>query len=156
MDPTLRLISVVRSESTAERLRTSGVQVVVGLDGATRAVRERVGLVDVAVDFSGATAAPRAGARMLAPGGRLVLGSVDDHPLDLGLTMSAVMTRELEILGIYSSTIEDLRSATELVRCGAIDLSASASLLFGLDDVPAALGAVKERPNGLVRAVVRP
>ena len=107
MDPTLRLAAVVRSEATAQRLREMGVTAIVGLDGATRAAREALGTVDVAVDFSGATAAPRAGARMLRAGGRLVIGSVDDHILELGITTSAAMTRELEIVGTYSSTIDD-------------------------------------------------
>ena len=156
MDPTLRLAAVVRSEATAQRLREMGVTAIVGLDGATRAAREALGTVDVAVDFSGATAAPRAGARMLRAGGRLVIGSVDDHILELGITTSAAMTRELEIVGTYSSTIDDLRAVTLLVQSGAIDLSASASMQFSLDDVPAALQAVRDRPNGLVRAVVRP
>lgn len=156
MDPTLRLAAVVRSEPTAQRLRKMGVTAIVGLDGATRAAREALGTVDVAVEFSGATAAPRAGARMLRAGGRLVIGSVDDHALDLGITTSAAMTRELEIVGTYSSTIDDMRAATRLVQSGAIDLSASASLQFSLDDVPAAFQAVRDRPRGLVRAVVRP
>ena len=156
MDPTLRLAAVVRSEPTAERLRAMGVTAIVGLDGASRAAREALGTVDVAVDFSGATTAPRAGARMLRPGGRLVIGSVDDHALDLGITTSAAMTRELEIVGTYSSTIDDMRAAARLVQSGAIDLSASASLQFSLNDVPAAFQAVRDRPRGLVRAVVRP
>jgi 2-desacetyl-2-hydroxyethyl bacteriochlorophyllide A dehydrogenase len=156
MDPTLRLAAVVRSEATATRLRESGVIAIIGFEGASRAAREALGTVDVAIDFSGASMAPRVGARMLGSGGRLVLGSVDDSPLDLGMTITTAMTRELEILGTYSSTIDDLRASAELVRSGAIDLSMSASLQFGLDDVPAALRAVSDRPNGLVRAVIRP
>lgn len=156
MDPTLRLAAVVRSAPTAQRIREMGITAIVGLEGATRAAREALGTVDVAIDFSGATAAPRVGARMLRPGGRLVIGSVDDHPLELGISTSAAMTRELEIVGTYSSTIADMRAATRLVQSGAIDLSASASLQFSLDDVPAAFQAVRDRPRGLVRAVVRP
>ena len=156
MDPTLRLAAIVRSEATAERLRASGIIAIVGLEGGTRAAREALGSVDVAIDFSGNASAPRVGARMLGSGGRLVLGSVDDSPLDLGITITTAMTRELQILGTYSSTISDLRASADLVRSGAIDLSESASLQFGLDEVPAALRAVSERPNGLVRAVIRP
>jgi propanol-preferring alcohol dehydrogenase len=156
MDSTLRLAAVVKSEATAQRVRDMGVTAIVGLQGATRAAREALGTVDVAVEFSGATEAPRAGARMLRPGGRLVIGSVDDNPLDLGITTSAAMTRELEIVGTYSSTLDDMRAATRLVQSGSIDLSGSASLQFPLEDVPAAFQALRKRPHGLVRVVVRP
>lgn len=155
-DPSLRLAAVVRSEATAERVALMGVTPIVGLDGAARRLRDAVGPADVVVDFSGATEAPRVGVRMLAPGGRLVLGSVNDEPVDLGVTITVLMMRELQVVGTYASTISDLRAATAMVRSGGIDLSASASLRFTLENVDAALRAVKERPNGLVRAVLLP
>jgi propanol-preferring alcohol dehydrogenase len=156
LDPTLQLVTVVRSEATAARAAEMGVAAIVGLDDSPRALRARFGPADVVVDFSGATRAPRIGLRMLRPGGRLVLGSVNDEQLELGTSITALMMREVQVCGTYTSTIADLRAATDLVRSGGIDLRASASLRFPLADVDAALRTVKERPNGLVRVVVLP
>ena len=81
-----------------------------GLDGSARAVRSLVGEVDAVVDFSGADEAPAAGLRMLARGGRLVLGSVVDTPLQLGMATTTIVMRELSVVGAYSASLGDLRA----------------------------------------------
>lgn len=156
VDPTVRLVAVVRSETTAERVRGLGVDVVVGLDGAARAVRAAVGEADAIVDFSGAPGAAAAGLRMLRRGGRLVLGSVVDEPVDLGTTTTAVVMREIEVVGSYSSTIADLRAVASLAVDGALDLAGSASMRMPLDDAAEAIATVDARPPGLVRLVLEP
>jgi 2-desacetyl-2-hydroxyethyl bacteriochlorophyllide A dehydrogenase len=157
VDPDITTAAVVRSEASARRLEELGLGVVItGLDGAARKLRAAIPLADAVIDFSGAPTAPGEGLRALRRGGTLVLGSVVDENLDLRTTTTALVTREVRIVGSYASSIDDLRTVTELARSGALDLSGSASLLLDLDDAPRAFELLEERPPGLVRAVLRP
>ena len=156
LDPGMRLVAVVRSEATGERVRALGVDVVVGLDGAAKTVRALAGEVDVAIDFSGASAAPAVGIRMLRRGGRLVLGSVVDEPVELGTTTTSLVMRELGVVGSYNATLEDLRAVARLATDGRLDLSGSVSTVMPLDAAAEALAMVERRPPGLVRLVLEP
>lgn len=156
VDPTATLLAVVRSESTAERVRALGVECVVGLDGAARTVRDRLGEVDAVVDFSGATASPGTGIRMLRRGGRLVLGSIVDEPVQLGVNTTTVVMREIQIVGSYASTIHDLREVARLTAEGKLDLQQSASLRMPLERAAEAIHTVRDRPAGHVRLVLQP
>jgi 2-desacetyl-2-hydroxyethyl bacteriochlorophyllide A dehydrogenase len=156
LDPGMRLVAVVRSEGTGERVRALGVDVVVGLDGAAKTVRALAGEVDVALDFSGAPAAPAVGIRMLRRGGRLVLGSVVDEPVELATTTTSLVMRELAVVGAYNATLEDLRAVARLATDGRLDLSGSVSKVMPLDEAAEALAMVERRPPGLVRLVLEP
>lgn len=157
VDVTARLAAVVRSEASARRLEQLGLGAVVqGLEGSARRLRDLVGSADAVLDFSGAVAAPSEGVRALRRGGVLVLGSVVDEPLDLRTTTTAVVTREIRVVGSYSSTLADLQAVTDLTRSGALDLSGSASVELPLDDAAGAFAMLQERPPGLVRMVLRP
>ena len=142
----MRLVAVVRSEASGERVRALGVDVVVGLDGAAKTVRALAGEVDVALDFSGAPAAPAVGIRMLRAWGRLVLGSVVDEPVELGTTTTSLVMRELGVVGAYNATLEDLRAVARLATDGRLDLSGSVSTVMPLDDAAEALAMVERRP----------
>lgn len=156
-DPLLTTASVVRSEASAQRLERLELGVVIrGLAGSARQLRSSVGLADAVIDFSGSPQAPSEGIRALQRGGTLVLGSVVDEPLDLRTTTTGVVTREVRVVGSYSSTIDDLRAVTELARSSVLDLSASASMQLPLDEAPEAFRLLEDRPPGLVRAVLRP
>lgn len=74
--------------------------------------------MDAVIEFSGAEAAPGEGVRMLRMGGKMVLSAVRDEKIVLGTTYTGLMTREVEIVGSYSSTLSDLRAVTDLVRGG--------------------------------------
>ena len=150
LDPGMHLVAVVRSDATAERVRALGVDVVVGLDGAAKAVRALAGEVDVVLDFSGAAAAPAVGIRMLRRGGRLVLGSVVDEPVELGTTTTSLVMRELSVVGAYNATLEDLRAVARLATDGRLDLSGSVSTVMPLEEAVAALAhgrATSTRPG---------
>jgi len=150
LDPSARLTAVVRSEATARRLEALaiGVQVVIG--------EGRIGAQDAVVEFgAGAQAIPQ-GLRMLARGGRLVIGSMSEEPLELATTLTAVATRELHVIGSYASTIADLRAAVDLVAGGRLDLSRSVSHRVPLDRAAEALALIERRPPGFARAVVIP
>lgn len=154
--PHLRVASVVRSEASAERLRAERVPVEVGLPGAAERLRARFGRFDAVIDFSGAREAAAEGIRMLDAGGRLVLGSIVDQPIELGTTVTGVVTRSLRILGCYVSTLEDLRQVTALVRAGRVQLGPAVSHRIPLADAPRAFALLEERPPGLRRMVLEP
>jgi propanol-preferring alcohol dehydrogenase len=156
LDPAVTLAAVVRSEATAERVRQLGAEVVVGLDGSAKAVRAAIGPVDAVIDFSGAEAAPAVGLRMLGPGGRLVLGSIADAPLQLGMATTTVVMRELSVVGAYNATLGDLEAVAALAIDGRLDLAGSVSLVLPLDEAAAALDLLDHRPPGLVRLVLQP
>ena len=154
LDPSLRVIVVARSEATALRAESFGAEVVRGgLKGAARRVRDLAGACEVAIDFTGDPAAPREARRMLARGGRLILGSVVDEDLNLGPS-NAFVTRGLEVRAAFASRIADLEAVIEMTRSGALDLSASVTRTMPLSEAPRALEVVAERPAGLVRLVV--
>lgn len=154
LDPTARLTAVVRSEATARRLESLGlgVAVVVGGDDCARRVS---GPQDAVVEF-GAAAAVDQGLRMLGRGGRFVIGSMGEQPLELGTTLTAIATRELRVVGTYASTIADLRAAVDLVTAGRLDVSRSVSHRVPLGRAGEALELLERRPPGFARAVVIP
>lgn len=154
IDPDTQLVAIVNSGGTAARIRDLGFPVLQGLDGAGRAVRAEFGSMDAVIDFSGAEGAPREAIRMLRMGGRLVLGAVRDERIELGTTYTGLMTREIEIVGSYSSTIQDLQAVTDLVRTGELSLAGLMSHCFPLKDAERAFDVLEQRPPGMVRVVV--
>jgi 2-desacetyl-2-hydroxyethyl bacteriochlorophyllide A dehydrogenase len=153
LDPDVRLATVVRSEASAERLRALGVEAHRGLVGAARTLRHSMGRMDAVIDFSGQPGAPAEGVGMLRRGGRLVLGSVVDTELTLGPS-SAFMAHELQVVGAYVSSIDDLAAVIELAQQGRLDASGWVSHRMALEDFPEALEVAENRPPGTVRVVV--
>ena len=153
LHPDATLAAVVGRPSSAQRLGGLGLRVEVGLAGAARRLVAELGEFDAVIEFSGQVAAPAEATRMLRRGGRLVLGSVLDGPLALG-PAARVQTRELEIVGVFSSGIEDLRAVTEMCRSGRLDLRDAVSHRRPLPEAVEALEAVAAGVPGLVRMVV--
>ena len=156
LHPHLHVAAVVRSEASVRRLQRLGVHAISGLDGAGARLREEVGRFDAVIDFSGVARAPAEAVRMLGSGGRLVLGSVVDEPLDLGTTVTAITTRELQVIGCYVSTLADLRAVAGMALRGRLELDAKVSFRVPLDDAPRAFALLDERPPGMVRVVLEP
>ncbi len=153
LDPDLHLAAVVRSEASAERVHALGVEVHQGLDGAARALRHSAGRMDAVIDFSGQADAPAVGVALLRRGGRLVLGSVVDSMLTLEVS-SAFMAHELQIVGAYASSLDDLAAVIDLARDGHLDAGAWVSHRLPLADFDHALEIADTRPPGTVRVVV--
>ncbi len=153
LDPDVRLAAVVRSAASAERVRALGIPVVDGLEGAVKQLRSEVGRFDAVVDFSGAAEAPAQAVRLLERGGRLLIGSVVDEPLDLGPS-SMLVTREISVQGVYASRLSDLAAVIDLVRQGRLDLAGTVTHRLPLDRAVEAIELVDQRPPGMVRVVV--
>lgn len=151
---TVRLVAVVRSEATAERVAALGVPVILGLHGSAKRMLREMGRADAVVDFSGAPEAPAEAVRMLRPGGRLVLGSVAWGDLRLGW-IPPFVSREITVTGTYSSTLEDLRRVVALARDGTLPLDGSVSHTIPLAQARQAFEMLEHPPPGMVRVVVR-
>ena len=156
LDPSSQAIAVVHSDSTARRIAGLGFPIVQGLEGAGRAVRKLVGDMDTVIDFSGVAAAPSEAIRMLRRGGRLVLGAILDEKVAFATTYTGLVTREIEIVGSYASTLSDLRAVAELATSGRLPLDGLVSHVIDLDNAPDALDILEQRPPGMVRVVVKP
>jgi threonine dehydrogenase-like Zn-dependent dehydrogenase len=157
-DSEVRLTAVVRSRATAERLRALklDVELVEGLEGCGRRIFESRGPQDAVIEYGAGPAAAAEGPPMLARGGRLVLGSISPAPLELGTTLTALVTRELHVLGSYTSTLADLAAVARLASSGCLDLSASVSHVVPLEEGARAFELLEARPPGLARVVVTP
>jgi len=143
----------VRSDASAARLEALGVDVHVGLEGAGRELRRRLGAMDAVIDFSDQAGAAPEGVALLRRGGRLVLGSIVDAPLVLG-TSSHFMARELQVVGVYVSGIEDLAAVIGLARDGRLDADSWVSHRLPLEEFERAVEIAANRPPGTVRVVV--
>ena len=155
LDPDARLAAVVRSRAAASRVDAVGAEAVHGLMDAGRRVRRSLGPVDAVVDFSAARTAPREGVRMLRRGGRLVLGGVRDQPLSLGTTMTGIVSRELTVVGVFASSMDDLRAVASLAR--RLNLGASVSRSFPLTAAVDAIRLAAHHPSGsIVRVMIEP
>ncbi len=156
LDPSSQPVAVVHSDHTARRIADLGFPVVQGLQGAGRAVRKLAGEMDAVVDFSGVATAPGEAVHMLCRGGRLVLGAILDEKVALATTYTGLVTREIEIVGSYASTLTDLKAVAELASSGKLPLEGLVSHVIDLDDAPDALDILEQRPPGMVRVVVEP
>jgi D-arabinose 1-dehydrogenase-like Zn-dependent alcohol dehydrogenase len=155
LDPDARLAAVVRSKAAGARVEALGAEAIHGLAHAGRQVRASVGPVDAVVDFSAARTAPREGVKMLRRGGRLVLGGVRDEPLSLGTTMTGIVSRELTVVGVFASSMDDLRAVASLA--GRLDLGASVSRRFPLAAAVDAIRLAAHHPSGsIVRVMIEP
>jgi D-arabinose 1-dehydrogenase-like Zn-dependent alcohol dehydrogenase len=155
LHPEVAVHAVVRSRASAARLEAMGVPVSLGLEGAAERLR-REGRFETVVDFSGTTTGPAEAVRMLQVGGKLVVGSVVDEPIQLGTTVTGVVTREIQVVGCYISSLADLEEVAALAASGRLDVASSVSRVLPLDRVPEAFRLLEERPAGLVRAVLEP
>jgi propanol-preferring alcohol dehydrogenase len=153
LDPDLRLAAVVRSEASAARLEAFGIEIHRGLEGAARALRRSFGRVDAVIDFSGQAGAPNEALGLLHRGGRFVLGSVVDAELALGVS-SAFMAHEMQVIGAYASSLNDLATVIKLTRDGRLDASAWVTHRRPLEQFEDALRLADIRPPGTVRVVV--
>ena len=151
--PQSRLVAVVSTLGSRNRLQALGYDVILGLDGAARRLHDQLGPVDAVVDFSGAAEAPKEALRMLASGGRLIFGSVLDGDLELGRATS-LQARELTVTGAYSSTMADLRDVAAMVASGCLDLSGTVTHTERLTEIQEAFQLLERRPAGLVRMVI--
>lgn len=117
-----RVIAVTSGEAKAEALHAAGAHEVIvsrGLDFASE-VRKRTGGegVNVAIEIVGSVTFDQT-LKSLAPGGRLVVvGNLETGTVNLNPGL--VIVKELEILGAYATTREELDEALRLTASGTV------------------------------------
>jgi D-arabinose 1-dehydrogenase-like Zn-dependent alcohol dehydrogenase len=158
LDPDAQLTAVVRSQASADRIARMGmgIHVVLGLQDSGRRILAEKGPQDAVIEFGPGALIAGEAFPMLGRGGRLIFGSINDDALALPTTVTALVTRELEIMGTYASTIDDLRAVVQLARGGRLELEASVSHRFALDQAAKAFELLRDHEPGMARIVVLP
>ncbi len=114
------VIAVTSSASKVAALRDAGADHVIvspKLDFAGD-VRKLVGSVDVAIEIVGSATFAQT-LKAMGPGGRVVVvGNLESGTIDLNPGL--VIVKELEILGAYATTQDELETALRLTHDGAL------------------------------------
>lgn len=120
-----------------------------------RRVRELTeGGVEKAIEFVGRNETIDQSVKMLAPGGRAVVVGLTPEALET-LPSALLVSNELEVVGSFGSTMQDVDELVDLLDAGRLDLSRSVTHTYDLDGFPDALRQLAERRDHPVRIVVR-
>jgi D-arabinose 1-dehydrogenase-like Zn-dependent alcohol dehydrogenase len=111
--------------------------------------------VNVAFDFAGVVAARTQALPLLAEGGRLVIIGIAGEPISIPNDMAFVYKRN-QILGHYGSEPHHTQELVALVKDGKLDLSASISAIFSLEDAELALQQLESKTNNPIRIILKP
>src|SRR5512140_2435303 len=125
-----RVIAVTSGEAKAEALHNAGADEVIisrGLDFASEVRKRTAGEgVNVAIEIVGSVTFDQT-LKSMAPGGRLVVvGNLETGMV--GLNPGLVIVKELEILGAYATTREELDEALRLTASGTVRAFVSESV----------------------------
>lgn len=139
-----------------ERARDWGAHEVVDASdgGGAGQVKELTdGGVDRAFEFVGLQATAHDAVKSLRPGGRATLVGLSRERLST-LPLGLFVAQELEVIGSFGSTLQDVNELIDLVEDGRLDLSRSVSHTLTLDEFPDALEMLETRQGNPIRIVV--
>lgn len=130
-------------------------EVVDASDGRpARRVRELTdGGVDKAFEFVGANATVDQALKSVKPGGRAVVAGLTPAPMQL-MPEALFVAQELELVGSFGSTPQDLNELIDLVDAGRLDLTRSVTHRLSIDEFPDALRQLESRDDHPIRMVV--
>lgn len=111
--------------------------------------------LDVAFDFAGVAPVRAQAMGALAPTGRLVIVGLAGKPIDIP-SDTAFAYKQLTLRGHYGSDGDDVRTLADLTCTGRLDLSASISGTFPLDQAPEVLDRLAHKVGNPIRFVLRP
>lgn len=111
------------------------------------------GGVDKAFEFVGSNATVDQALKSLKPGGRAVIAGLTPQPMQL-MPEALFVSQELELVGSFGSTPQDLNELIDLVDAGRLDLTRSVTHRLGIDDFPEALHQLERRDDHPIRMVV--
>jgi threonine dehydrogenase-like Zn-dependent dehydrogenase len=92
-------------------------------------------------------------AKALKPGGRATIVGLTPAPMTL-MPEALFVSQELEVVGSFGSTGQDLNELMDLLESGRLDLSRSVTHRLTIDDFPRALEILETRDEHPVRMVV--
>ena len=119
-----------------------------------RRVRELTeGGVEKALEFVGRNESIDQAIKMLAPGGRAVVVGLTPEHLET-LPSALLVSNELEVVGSFGSTMQDVDELVDLLDAGRLDLSRSVSHTYEPEGFSAALQQLAERRDNPVRIVI--
>ena len=118
-----------------------------------KAIRGLLGSgVDRSFEFVGSPDAISQATKCLKAGGRATIVGLTPAMMTL-LPSALFVAQELEIVGSFGSTSQDLNELVDLVDSGRLDLSRSITHRFSIDEVPAAIDILESRSEHPVRMV---
>lgn len=139
-----------------ERARDWGADDVVDASdgGGAARVRELTGGgVERAFEFVGLQATAHDAIRCLRPGGRATLVGISRERLST-MPLGLFVAQELEVVGSFGSTLQDVNELLDIAEAGRLDLTRSVSHTLTLDEFPEALRMLETRDGSPVRIVV--
>ncbi len=122
-------------------------------DPAARIRELSAGGVDRSIEFVGSAASVDQAVRSVAPGGRTVVVGLGPEPL-AGLPLQEFVARELEVVGSFGSTLQDVGELFDLLEDERLDLSRSVTHTTDLAGVEHGLSRLETRDGHPVRTVV--
>ena len=140
-----------------ERAKEWGAdEVVDASDGRpARQVRElSEGGVDRSFEFVGSRAASDQAIKSLRRGGRATIVGVSSVERLETISLGLFVANELEVVGSFGSTQQDLNELMDLVEAGRLDLSRSITHRWAIEDFDQALHALESREGHPIRMVV--
>jgi D-arabinose 1-dehydrogenase-like Zn-dependent alcohol dehydrogenase len=150
------VIGVDVDEVALERALAWGAHEVVDASegGGAAQVRELTeGGVDRSFEFVGLQATAHDAIKCLRPGGRATLVGISRERLST-LPLGLFVAQELEVVGSFGSTLQDVNELLDLVEAGRLDLTRSVSHTLTLDEFPEALRMLETREGHPIRIVV--
>ena len=119
-----------------------------------RRVRELTeGGVGRSLEFVGRNETIDQAVKMLAPGGRAVAVGLTPERLET-LPSAILVSNELELVGSFGSTLQDVNELVDLLEAGRLDLSASVTHTHRIDTFADALIQLLDRRDHPIRIVV--
>lgn len=139
------------------RARALGADLTVNPDeeDAAKAVRKRLGGVDLALEFVGMPQTVELALRVLGKGGRAVVVGVGAGRATLP-PLLAFVGREQAVIGSFGMDRCDIVDLFALIAAGRLDLTQSISARYPLPQADAALRHLASKQSGVVRVVVVP
>ena len=150
------VIGVDVDEVSLERALEWGADHVVDASdggGFARVKELTEGGVDRAFEFVGLAATAHDAVKSLRPGGRATLVGISRERLST-LPLGLFVAQELEVVGSFGSTLQDVNELLDLVDAGRLDLTRSVSHTLAPEDFPAALEMLERREGHPIRIVV--
>ena len=111
--------------------------------------------IDIAFDFAGVTVARNQALPLLAEAGRLVIIGIANQPITIPNDMAFVYKRN-QILGHYGSEPHHTQELVALIKAGKLDLSASITSIYSLEEAEIALRRLEHKIDNPIRIILKP
>lgn len=151
-----RVIGVDVDPVSLERALEWGADEVVDASdgGGAREVRELTrGGVERSFEFVGLQSTAHDAVKCLRPGGRATLVGISRERLST-MPLGLFVSQELEVVGSFGATQQDINELLDLLEAGRLDLSRSVTHTLALDEFPEAMTMLESREGNPIRIVV--